>query len=209
MNCDPSKPDYTFKIVLVGNDRVGKSNIILQYIYDTFVESLNKTIGVEFHTKNIILNNKMIRLHIWDTSGQKVFNNVTTNIVTGSHGVFIVCDTNNIESYKNIDSWIDIIEDYNHSSIKPVTMVLGNKIDLIEPLYNTSNISNIITTTSKQYFKVSAKYNIDIDKVFEIMVREIMSKYVKENDIITSNYTKLTDNLHNEDEDKCSCCNIM
>lgn len=87
--------DYTFKLIILGDSGVGKSNILSQYISHIFQKDSKSTVGVEFGSKQIKLNDKVINLEIWDTAGQERYRSITSSYYKGSKGAFIVFDVTN------------------------------------------------------------------------------------------------------------------
>ena len=120
--------DYIFKIIIIGDSGAGKSSFI--YYFHNAQEKKNPqyTIGVEYSSKIIKLKNKRIKLQIWDTAGQERFKSITKAYYRGAHGVFVMYDTTNIESYKNVNQWILDAREFSDPDIS--IMVIGNKCDL-------------------------------------------------------------------------------
>ena len=98
--------DLLFKLILIGDSYVGKSNILLKYLKNQFNENSKTTIGVEFGTKNIIINNKRIKIQIWDTAGQERYRSITSAYYKGAKGALIVYDITRKNTFDNIDKWI-------------------------------------------------------------------------------------------------------
>ena len=98
---------YLLKYVIVGDSAVGKSNILLRYIYNSFSEDFRTTIGVEFATKNIEINKKIYRVQLWDTAGQENFRSLARGYYKNSVCAIVVYDITNHESFENIQLWID------------------------------------------------------------------------------------------------------
>ena len=120
--------DYMLKYIIIGDSGVGKSNILLKYIYGKFNEEFQSTIGVEFGAKNIEIKNKIFRTQIWDTAGQEMFRSITRAYFKNSVCACVVYDITNRKSFESIKSWI---EDCKKHSPKTVYLILiGNKIDL-------------------------------------------------------------------------------
>ena len=120
--------DFLFKMILIGDSSVGKSNILLKYLKDEFDPNSKATVGVEFGTKNIILNNKKIKVQIWDTAGEERYRSITSAYYKGAKGAFIVYDITRRNTFDNIDKWI---VDLKTNGDKNISIVLiGNKSDL-------------------------------------------------------------------------------
>jgi small GTP-binding protein len=120
--------DLIIKIVLIGDSGVGKSNLLTRYLKDEFSIETKSTVGVEFGTKKLTLNNLKINTQIWDTAGQERYRSVTNAYYKGSKGALIVYDITKYESFENIDRWISEIK--NNSDPDVTILIVGNKSDL-------------------------------------------------------------------------------
>ena len=110
------------------NIAVGKSNIMSKYIYDNFNEDHEATIGCEFMAKNIQVNDRNVRIQIWDTAGAEAFRSITRSYYKNSTCAFLVYDITNIQSFSNITSWLEDCRDMCSKDI--LICLVGNKIDL-------------------------------------------------------------------------------
>jgi len=130
-----SNIDHLFKLLLIGNSGVGKSCLLGKFADGVFNENYTCTIGVDFKIKVIDLEKEdsqeteKIKLQIWDTAGSERFRTITSSYYRGCHGMLIVYDTTNLESFKAIDYWYQTVE--NHK-INPVIALIGTKADLKE-----------------------------------------------------------------------------
>jgi len=97
--------DYLFKVLIIGNSCVGKSNILLRFSENVFHESFLPTIGVDFKIKNVEVNDKVVKLHIWDTAGQERFKTITATYYKGAHGIIIVYDITDRSSFNDVENW--------------------------------------------------------------------------------------------------------
>ena len=121
--------DYLFKILMIGNPFVGKSSIFTQYVDNSYSDLTFSTMGVDFKIKTLKINNKYIKLQLWDTAGQERFKTLTRSYYRGSHGIIIVFDITNRDSFNNIRNWLYEIN--NHSE-NICNILVGNKIDLAD-----------------------------------------------------------------------------
>ena len=115
---------YYFKIILIGNSNVGKTQILNSYIKE-FQKDVKNTIGVEFQHKDIYIEDKIIRFQIWDTTGEERYKSITKNFYTNARGIFVVYDITNQESFKSVEYWFKEINE-----IDAETSLIGNKCDL-------------------------------------------------------------------------------
>jgi len=91
-----------FKLVLIGDSGVGKSCLLLRFADDTYTESHISTIGVDFKIRTIQLEGKTIKLQIWDTAGQERFRTITSSYYRGAHGIIVVYDTTDSETFEHV-----------------------------------------------------------------------------------------------------------
>jgi len=98
--------DYIFKVIIIGDSGTGKSSFIYYFLNAEEKQNPQYTIGVEYSSKIIKINNKRIKLQIWDTAGQERFKSITKAYYRGAHGVFVMYDLTNPDSFKSINQWV-------------------------------------------------------------------------------------------------------
>merc|ERR1711896_105627 len=117
--------DFLFKLLLIGDSGVGKSCLLLRFADDTYQESYISTIGVDFKIRTIQLDGKTIKLQIWDTAGQERFRTITSSYYRGAHGIIVVYDTTDAESFRSVERWIKEIEKF--AGVDVSISLCGNK----------------------------------------------------------------------------------
>ncbi|ORZ08991.1 GTP-binding protein [Absidia repens] len=122
--------DYLFKLVLIGDSGVGKSNLLSRFTTNEFNLESKSTIGVEFATKNIEIDNHTIKAQIWDTSGQERYRAITGAYYRGAVGALLVYDITRQTSFQNVTHWLKELREHADPNI--VIMLVGNKSDLSE-----------------------------------------------------------------------------
>ncbi|KAK4467863.1 hypothetical protein MN116_008783 [Schistosoma mekongi] len=120
--------DYLFKVVLIGDSGVGKSNLLSRFTRDTFTLESKSTIGVEFATRNVTIDGKIIKAQIWDTAGQERYRAITSAYYRGAVGALLVYDVCVLQSFRNLENWLKELQDHAEKNI--VVMLVGNKCDL-------------------------------------------------------------------------------
>ncbi|XP_032375417.1 RAB11a, member RAS oncogene family, like [Etheostoma spectabile] len=120
--------DYLFKVVLIGDSGVGKSNLLSRFTRNEFNLESKSTIGVEFATRSIQVEGKTIKAQIWDTAGQERYRAITSAYYRGAVGALLVYDIAKHLTYENAERWLKELQDHADSNI--VIMLVGNKSDL-------------------------------------------------------------------------------
>ena len=210
--------NYLLKYVIVGDASVGKSNLLLRYTHGQFREEYQLTIGVEFGSNNLILDDNIFRIQVWDTAGQETFRSITRAYYKNSACALIVYDIARRESFDSISTWI---EDCKNSSPKSVFMVLvGNKCDLEQNREVTEEEGGELAETNGMlFFETSAKTGKNVEEVFFESAKHIAKKikegfYDLENDSCgikkgaedSDNIILGEDKNVNVEEKKDGCC---
>ena len=125
---DEREYDVLFKILLVGDANVGKTSLLSRFIGEGFVESYKATIGVDFRIKSLEIDQRRVKLQIWDTAGQERFAPLVSSYFRGGHGVAIVYDITNRESFERVNHWANLMREHANEAVE--MMILGNKSDL-------------------------------------------------------------------------------
>ncbi|XP_016341327.1 RAB11a, member RAS oncogene family, like isoform X2 [Sinocyclocheilus anshuiensis] len=120
--------DYLFKVVLIGDSGVGKSNLLSRFTRNEFNLESKSTIGVEFATRSIHVEGKNVKAQIWDTAGQERYRAITSAYYRGAVGALLVYDIAKHLTYENAERWLTELQDHADSNI--VIMLVGNKSDL-------------------------------------------------------------------------------
>lgn len=175
--------DYLFKLLLIGDSGVGKSCILLRFADDTFSESYISTIGVDFKIRTLTINDKKVKLQIWDTAGQERFRTLTTAYYRSAHGIVLVYDVNDRETFFHVENWLQEVSRYASNDVNK--LLVGNKCDILnkrEVEYETARV--YAEKLQVSFIEASAKDRTNIDKVFNIMAGELMAKLGETKDCI-------------------------
>lgn len=119
---------YLFKYIIIGDTGVGKSCLLLQFTDKRFQPVHDLTIGVEFGARMINIENKPIKLQIWDTAGQESFRSITRSYYRGAAGALLVYDITRRETFNHLTRWLEEARQNSHQNM--VIMLIGNKSDL-------------------------------------------------------------------------------
>ncbi|KAJ3428261.1 ras-related protein rab11 [Anaeramoeba flamelloides] len=157
--------DYLFKVVLIGDSGVGKTNLMTRYTSNEFDLNSKTTIGVEFSSKTIKIDDKMIKLQMWDTAGQERYRAITSAYYKGAVGAVLVFDITKYQSFENCEKWIEEVRENAPPNIT-ITLV-GNKIDLghIRSVSN-EKASRFAKKFGLTFFETSALNSTNVEKAF-------------------------------------------
>ena len=169
----PQDYDYLFKVLLIGNSSVGKSSLLLRFVDNQWNDLFVPTIGVDFKIRTMEIDNKNVKLQIWDTAGQERFKNITASYYRGAHGIFVVYDISDTESFKNINNWLIEIEKNANKNVYKI--LVGNKCDLEDKrTVSYQQGKELAETYGMQFIETSAKSNTNVDEAFHLLGREVM-----------------------------------
>jgi len=167
--------DYLFKLLLIGDSGVGKSCLLLRFADDTYTESYISTIGVDFKIRTIELEGKTIKLQIWDTAGQERFRTITSSYYRGAHGIIVVYDMTDQESFNNVKQWLQEIDRYACENVNK--LLVGNKCDLsAKRAVETSTAKEYADQLGIPFLETSAKSSTNVEQAFLTMAAEIKNR---------------------------------
>ncbi|KAL4238218.1 hypothetical protein ACF0H5_002930 [Mactra antiquata] len=156
--------DYTLKVLLTGEAGVGKTCILTRYVDAIFSDSYVFTVGVDFKARDLEVDGKIIRLNIWDLSGQERFRAAVNKFHTGTNGILLVFDITDMESFQNLQKRISDGEMRPNSASK---ILIGNKCDME---YKRQVPYDMAQEYANQlgipYLETSAKYGTNVDQAF-------------------------------------------
>eukprot|EP00750_Incisomonas_marina_P016889 INCI19632.2.p1 GENE.INCI19632.2~~INCI19632.2.p1 ORF type:complete len:211 (-),score=45.04 INCI19632.2:153-785(-) len=164
--------DYLFKVVLIGDSGVGKSNLLSRFTRDEFNFDSKSTIGVEFATKSIQTEGKVLKAQIWDTAGQERYRAITSAYYRGAVGALLVFDISKRTTFENVDRWLKELR--AHADANIVVMLIGNKCDLADLReVKTEEATAFATSQGLAFEETSALDATGVDKSFRIILTEI------------------------------------
>ena len=168
------------KILVLGDSGVGKSCLITRWTADAFTANIVSTVGVNFKSKRVHLNNEYVQVQVWDTAGQEHFHKITTSYYRGANGIMLVYDVSDAKTMENAEYWIKNIKAHASESVR--VALIGNKTDL----RSTTGPDKVSCTDPKlatgyaemfgvPYFETSAKESTNVDLAFMSMVAGIVA----------------------------------
>ena len=163
----------TLKILTLGDASVGKTCIILRFAEDDFPKSTMPTIGIEYKTKMIKINNQSIKLQIWDTAGQERYHRIlASTFYRRANGIVLVYDLTNQSSFNHVENWVKQIRQKADPGIEII--LVGNKLDLVEE-QEFSQGKDLAASFGIPFFVVSAKSGANIAEMFRTLTDMIIA----------------------------------
>lgn len=166
------KIDYVFKVVLIGDSAVGKSQMLNRFARNEFTLDSKATIGVEFQTRTIVVDHKTIKAQIWDTAGQERYRAVTSAYYRGAVGAMLVYDITKRQTFDHIARWLEELRSHADNNI--VIMLVGNKTDLgTLRAVSTEDAKEFAEKEGLFFLETSALEATNVESAFYTVLTEI------------------------------------
>ncbi|XP_020599617.1 ras-related protein RIC1-like [Phalaenopsis equestris] len=197
--------DYLFKLLLIGDSGVGKSCLLLRFADDSYLESYISTIGVDFKIRTVEQDGKTIKLQIWDTAGQERFRTITSSYYRGAHGIIVVYDVTDQESFNNVKQWLNEIDRYATDSVNK--LLVGNKCDLTDERVVAYEAGKALADeVGIPFLETSAKDATNVEQAFMKMTSEIKSRMASQPTVNASRPAATVQMRGQPVAQKSSCC---
>ena len=183
---DESSLDLEYKIVLLGDTDTGKTELLIRY-FNNKDDVDTSTIGIDFRYKDIVKDNKKIRLNIWDIAGQERFKSMQINYLNRAHGIILVFDITNKDTFNIIKYWlISIKEIYPEENVEII--IIANKIDIEDKREISNNsIKEFGEKNNIKIFNTSDKTGEGVEEAFDYLINKIINNKKFENEKIGPN----------------------
>ena len=206
-NMNPEIPKY--KIIFLGDQSVGKSCILNRFLNDTFIEEYQATIGLDFQSKNVQIDNQDIHLLLYDTAGQEKFRSLIPMYTRDANIILLVYDISNRDSFTNLSQWLKDLTNVNMEEI--ILCVVGNKIDLIDKrAVNTEEGKKFAEEHGFIFQEISAKTGDGFSDLFyKNLFEQIRIKFRPGGQLPASEINDIKFNIDQEDNQNTSkrkCC---
>ncbi|KAI0313073.1 GTP-binding protein ypt1 [Amylostereum chailletii] len=164
-----SEYDYLFKLLLIGDSGVGKSCLLLRFADDTYTESYISTIGVDFKIRTIELEGKTVKLQI------ERFRTITSSYYRGAHGIIVVYDVTDNDTFTNVKQWLQEIDRYASEGVNK--LLVGNKSDLTsKKVVEYSVAKEFADQLTIPFLETSAKNATHVEQAFLTMAKQIKDR---------------------------------
>uniref|UniRef100_A0A8B9KZ78 Ras-related protein Rab-25 n=1 Tax=Astyanax mexicanus TaxID=7994 RepID=A0A8B9KZ78_ASTMX len=201
--------NFVFKVVLIGESGVGKSNLLSRFTKNEFNHDSRTTIGVEFSTRTVQLNSLTIKAQIWDTAGLERYRAITSAYYRGAVGALLVYDISKHLTYESAERWLK--ELYDHADPHIVVMLVGNKSDLASiRSVPTEDAKDFAEKNGLLFMETSALESTNVDIAFNSVLEEIhkkvSSKEVTRGSINAVSLSSPQPAQSDAQEEKKACC---
>ncbi|CAD8193323.1 unnamed protein product [Paramecium pentaurelia] len=159
------------KLLIIGDSAVGKTNILKRFCENQYTQNFVSTIGIDFKFRDLEVEGKLMRLQIWDTAGQERFRTITSTYFKGAMGIILVYAVNNLESFQNIQNWMNQIKQNASESV--IILLVANKSDLNDRAVQYEQGKNLADSYGIKFFETSAKEGINIIETFQCISKQI------------------------------------
>jgi len=213
---DPGDCDMSFKIIIIGDSYVGKSCLTIKAIKGVFEEDYSSTVGFEFMTLFLKLNDNCLKLQLWDTCGQEAYRSIISSFYKSSALAILVYSIDKLETFSNLEIWLNEIRTKSNPNI--IIYLIGNKVDLEDQRQVTKEMAKKFCENNDINFFVetSAKTGINVEYLFIEAAKTLYNqhmkyktKFAKKNSLVRISFGKFQDQkMDNNDEEprKKSCC---
>uniref|UniRef100_A0A914D3H5 Rab6 n=1 Tax=Acrobeloides nanus TaxID=290746 RepID=A0A914D3H5_9BILA len=165
MTLDLGPPLKKYKVVFLGEQSVGKTSLITRFMYDSYDNSYQATIGIDFLSKIVYLENRTVRLQLWDTAGQERFRSLIPSYIRDSTVAVVVYDITNANSFHQVSTWVNNVRIERGREV--IIMVVGNKMDLTDKRQvSTEEGENKAKELNVMFIETSAKAGYNVKQLF-------------------------------------------
>jgi len=175
MSSNNNECDYTFRVVIVGDQTVGKTSLLLRFVDNVFIAENVTTNGANMKSRIIPCGKKSVQLNIMDTCGQELFRTVSRSIYHNADAVIVVYDQGNEKSFTNVQFWLREVDNYSNNP-RCHKIIVGNKTDSAKLVVTTDQGKEFATGLGYQFFDTSAKADSNVDALFAAVAQGVGTK---------------------------------
>jgi len=199
-----------YKLVILGEGRVGKTSLLMRYFKKIFNENEKSTVNPAFHEKTENYKGKKYEFKFWDTAGQERYNALNAIYYQNAVGALIVYDVTIPETFKKVKDWVNTLREIVDKNI--IFVIAGNKFDLCDKKLKEKNeeiVNDYCQKEKCQHFYTSAKTGFNVDDVFDCLIKKVLDNIEKNPDIVNKKKGRRLEISTHEDEPKQKkrkCC---
>ncbi|KAK1766899.1 putative ras [Phialemonium atrogriseum] len=199
-----NNPLKKFKLVFLGEQSVGKTSLITRFMYDSFDNMYQATIGIDFLSKTMYLEDRTVRLQLWDTAGQERFRSLIPSYIRDSSVAVVVYDVSNAKSFQNTRKWIDDVRAERGNDV--IIVLVGNKTDLSKREVTTQQGEEEARKNNLMFVETSAKLGHNVKALFKRIAQALPG--MESSDAASRATNQVIDvktNSNQPSQEGCSC----
>jgi len=194
------------KVIILGDSNVGKTSLMNQYVNKKFSKQYKATIGADFLTKEVMIDDKLVTMQIWDTAGQERFQSLGVAFYRGADSCVLCYDLTDNKSFDSLESWMDefLVQAGPRNAESFPFVVLGNKCDLHDRRQVSEQKAKVWCKGKNNipYFETSAKEAVNVDQAFQVIAQEALKQESVQDPI----YIPDSIDVNKKTEQSNSCC---
>jgi len=195
------------KVIILGDSGVGKTSLMNQYVHKRFSNQYKATIGADFLTKEVMIDDKLVTLQIWDTAGQERFQSLGVAFYRGADSCVLVYDITDAKSFDNLESWMDefLVHAAPRNQETFPFVVLGNKADMAKRRQVATNKAKQWCTSKNNipYFETSAKEALNVEQAFYTIAKNALLQEAQQKPIFIPQTLGPLENNQPQEQNKC------
>ena len=200
-----AKNASVIRVLMIGDSAVGKTSLVIRFDEDSFSTKFITTIGVDYRDKLVTIEDAPIKLQIWDTAGQERFRTITSSYYRGAHGIIVVYDTTDSETFEHVKTWLHEIDRYASENVNK--LLVGNKSDLTSKRQvETESAKEFAESVNIPFLETSAKNATNVEDAFMTMAGEIKKRMATAPAMEQGNKSKITVSGKTESVKSGGCC---
>uniref|UniRef100_A0A6A7G8J4 Ras-related protein rab-7a n=1 Tax=Hirondellea gigas TaxID=1518452 RepID=A0A6A7G8J4_9CRUS len=194
------------KVIILGDSNVGKTSLMNQYVNKKFSQQYKATIGADFLTKEVMIDDKLVTMQIWDTAGQERFQSLGVAFYRGADSCVLVYDLTDAKSFNSLEAWMEefLVQAGPRNADSFPFVVLGNKSDL-QQRRQVSEAKAKKWCKEKNnvpYFETSAKESVNVDQAFQVIAQEALRQEAVQDPI----YIPDSIDVNKKQPENTGCC---
>ena len=167
--------DHIFKIITLGESGIGKTSLITRFAHDIFEENRVPTIVVDFLIKVLDIENKIIKIQLWDICGSERIRIVSPIYYRRTNGAIVAYDISDKRSFDQVKFWVNEVKKY--SEIKTNIVIVGTKCDILDREVTEEEGKKLADELGVKYFETSAKTGYNVNEAYNFLIKNIIDKY--------------------------------
>ena len=175
MDAEGSSQEKQYKLLLIGEQAVGKSSLMNRYVDNVFEMNIMGTAGLDLKKKIVEIKGEKIKIFIFDTAGQERFRSIAKNQYKKADGIIVIYDVTDRKSFENVNRWLDSIKAEIEGGTE--SLLIGNKIDLVsERVVSQKEGEDIAKRKNIPFIETSAKESLNVKDAFLKVINSLYQR---------------------------------